>query len=82
MFYPPFITNKIKRFSFKSRCVIRVEIAKCVISYSQRKLSKSQQKSLFYLPFITNKTECISFKCGYVVRMAKHLKGDCCIMLC
>ena len=35
-FYPPFITNKMEHFSLKSGYVMHT--AKCVGSYSQRKL--------------------------------------------
>ena len=72
--------SSLKRFNFKSGCVVR---AKFVASYDYVKVVLSvcvtAKGILAVLHY--NKTKCISFKSGCVIWVAKHLKGDWFIVL-
>ena len=46
-FYPSFIANKMEHFSFKSGCVVRAEMTKCIASYSQRRLRQGCNSRLY-----------------------------------
>ena len=70
----------MKRFSFKSGCIIRVENGKCTASYSQVTATLSVYIAAKDI-LVTKKIEHDIFKCECLVQVAKHLKGNWIIVL-
>ena len=67
----------MKRFSFKSGCVVSVDASPVIAKKTKAVLSAYIAVNIsFSHPRLTNKMKHVSFKSGHVIRVAKHLKGD------